>query len=72
MEEGDIVEKQEDIEKNLINYYNNLLSDPYLERREASILIKRVIPTLVSKEHNINLMKRVTLVEVEETIKAMP
>jgi len=39
-EEGEIVEKHEEIEKNLIDYYSNLLSDPDLERRETSLLIK--------------------------------
>jgi hypothetical protein len=72
MEEGEIVEKHEEIEKNLINYYSNLLSYPDLDRREASLLIKRAIPKLVSKEHNNNLMRSVTLAEVEETIKEIP
>jgi len=52
------LERHEEIKKELISHYNNLLSNPYTNRREAKQCIKREIPSLVSPNHNHNLMRK--------------
>jgi hypothetical protein len=60
-EVGEIVEGNEDIKKNLTCHFSSLLSDPYQDRKAPTNLILHSIPKLVSKDHNINQMREVTM-----------
>jgi hypothetical protein len=60
-----------DIEKELVSFFRNLLTEPQLDRSAAIDSITRHIPQLVTDEHNECLLRPISLVEVEEAIMSM-
>jgi UDP-2,3-diacylglucosamine pyrophosphatase LpxH len=57
-EGGEILERHEEIEKNLISHYRNCYLNQMWKQREATNYIKRVISNLVSLAHNADLCEK--------------
>jgi len=70
-EEGQILEDHQEIEGELRNYFQEVLSDPGEDRDEAIRQITQHIPQLISPAVNKILMRTVELREVEEAVKQM-
>jgi hypothetical protein len=64
--------EHEDIGKELVSFYNTLLSKPQGDNLEAIGEITRHIPILVTPEKNESLLMKITLEEVERDIMDMP
>jgi hypothetical protein len=64
--------EHEDIGKELVSFYNTLLSKPQGENLEAIGEITQHIPILVTPEKNESLLMKITLEEVERDIMDMP
>jgi hypothetical protein len=62
---------KEDIEKELLNYFQDLLSEPVINRHEAISKITEAIPRLVPPEQSQSLMRPTSLEEVEVIVKSM-
>eukprot|EP00253_Pinus_taeda_P002817 PITA_02817 len=70
-EQGTKVEKHEDIEAELLNYFKQGHREPTNDRSQAIQNITRNIPKLITYEHNQMLLKSVDLQEVETTVKQL-
>lgn len=70
-QEGHCVLQHDEIEKLLVDHFKNLLNEIQVNRTEAIMKISKEIPKLVTREQNLALMRRITMEEVEETIKNM-
>ena len=57
MPTGQVVEKQSDLEKQLIHFYSELLQASGVECEMDIAKIMRKIPKLVTSEHNVMLMR---------------
>ena len=68
---GRIVEKQNELEQHLVQFYLELLHETKADRGEDITTITRHIPKLVTPEHNIMLMRRIEHTKVEEAIFQM-
>ena len=66
MPTGRIVEKQNELEQHLVQFYSKLLHERKEDRGGDITTIIRYIPKLVTLEHNIMLMRRIEQIEVEE------
>ena len=69
MEEGDIVELQEDLENNMNSYFANLLEEWPRDRDDTQREVLRHIPNAISEENKLMLGKLIKMEEVEATIK---
>ena len=69
--EGDHLEYYRDIKTELVSFYENLLTEDDEDRDAAQQQVISHIPSLVTTEQNIMLMRPTTLQEVETTIKQM-
>lgn len=61
-----------DIEQEMADFYQDLLSEPRPERLEVIRKITRNIPSLVTEDENATLLRSVTLAEVDHAIKEFP
>lgn len=64
--QGDKLEKQEDIEKELINHFKTVHQEQPTDKQSAINDILYHIPKLITEEHNKLLLRPVTIMEVEE------
>eukprot|EP00253_Pinus_taeda_P025237 PITA_25237 len=70
-EAGDRVIEQEGIEKVLVDYHKDILTEPQNDRAAAIEKICKEIPKLVTEEQNKALMRAVTIKELEEIVMNM-
>eukprot|EP00253_Pinus_taeda_P026964 PITA_26964 len=70
-EQGTRVEKHEDIEVELLNYFKQVHKQPNIHHSEAIQEITSNIPKLNSDEHNQMLLKPVDLQEVEIAVRQL-
>lgn len=68
---GQIVERQENIEGNLVQFYSDPLQEMEETQEEDIKAITRHIPSLVTQEHNIMLKRKIEHMEVEEAVFQM-
>lgn len=68
---GQIVEKQNELEQHLVQFYLELLHETEEDRGGDIVAITRHIPKLVTLEYNIMLMRQIEKTEVEEAIFQM-
>ena len=61
IEEGDIVESQEDLENTLNSFFANILEEPVGDRDAAQREVLRHIPKVISEEHNLMLGKSIAM-----------
>jgi exonuclease III len=70
--QGNPVREHSKIEAELINYYQDLLTETKEDRTEAIQRITRHIPPLVTSEQNAALTRPITQEEVDQAVKTMP
>jgi hypothetical protein len=70
-EDGSRLEAHKDIEKELVSYYEDLLTEENHSREEAIQLVTNQIPCLVTEHHNASLMHPITLQEVDIAVSQM-
>jgi hypothetical protein len=68
--QGIEIQQHEDMEKELLSYYQTLLTEPPTDRSQAIDSILRNIPKEVTKEKNEALMRPITQEEVDQSLKA--
>jgi hypothetical protein len=71
-DEGETLQSHEDLETNLINYFQNLLTEPIPNRQAAINKITRHIPSLVTQEQNAALLRPFTIEEVDQALQDTP
>jgi hypothetical protein len=62
---GEHILDHEDMATTLTDYYKNLLTEPSLNRSDAIAKITQHVPTLVTKEKNLALLRPITIKEVD-------
>lgn len=70
-EQGIKVEKHEEIESALLNYFKQMHREPNGDRSQAIEKITQNIPKLISEEHNQMILKPVDLQEVELAVRQL-
>jgi len=70
-QQGEKLQTKEEIEQELTHYYKDLLTEPRMDRSEATSKILQHIPTIISQDQNISLTQSITLQEVEEAVMDM-
>jgi exonuclease III len=70
--QGNIIREHSKIEAELINFYQDLLTETQEDRSEAIQRITRHIPTIVTPEQNAALTRPITQEEVDQAIRDMP
>ena len=70
--QGNTVREHSKIEAELINFYQDLLTETKEYKTEAIQKITRNIPSLVTPEKNAALTRPITQEEVDQAVKAMP
>jgi exonuclease III len=71
-EQGTKIQQHADVEKELLTYYQSLLTEPPTDRSQAITSILKHIPKEVTKEQNETLMRPITQEEVDQSLKATP
>jgi hypothetical protein len=71
-DEGETLHSHVDLETNLINYFQNLLTEPIPDRQAAINKITRHIPSLVTQEQNAALLRPFTIEEVDQALQDTP
>jgi len=66
------IQQHADMEKELLSYYQNLLTKPSADCSRAIDSILKNIPKEVTKEKNEALMRPITQEEVDQSLKATP
>ena len=67
--QGSVLIKHQDIQEELVNYFQDLLTKSIQNRQVATNKITRNIPKLINEDQNIALMRPIIMHEVETTIK---
>lgn len=70
-QEGAKVEKHEEIEEVLLNYFQQVHHEPMEDRQHAIRKIIRNVPKLIKEEHNELLMRPILLQEVDEAMSQL-
>eukprot|EP00253_Pinus_taeda_P036396 PITA_36396 len=70
-DEGLHLIQHEEMEQTLVGHFKDLLTEPQEDRRESIRRIYTQIPSLITKDQNLDLMRATTLGEVEEIVKGM-
>jgi len=70
--EGETLQSHADLESNLIDYFQDLLTKPISDRQEAINKITRHVPTLVTQEQNAALIRPFTIEEVDQALQDTP
>jgi hypothetical protein len=60
------------MERELLSYYQTLLTEPLVDRSQAIKSILKNIPKEVTKDKSEALMRRITQEEVDESLKVTP
>jgi exonuclease III len=71
-EEGETLHSHADLETHLVDYFQDLLTEPIPDRSEAINQITRCVPTLVTKEQNEALLRPFTIEEVDQALQDTP
>jgi hypothetical protein len=71
-DEGETLHSHANLETNLINYFQNLLTDPIPDRQSAINKITRHIPSLVTQEKTTALLRPFTIEEVDQALQDTP
>jgi hypothetical protein len=71
-DQGTKIQQHADIEKEMLSYYKNLLSEPPVDRSRAIDTILKNIPKEVTKEQNEALMRPITQEEVDQSLRDTP
>jgi hypothetical protein len=69
---GECLFKHEEMEQELTTHFKDLLTEPIPNRLTAIQKITQHIPQLITREHNLALLREVTLQEVEEVVLHLP
>eukprot|EP00253_Pinus_taeda_P003782 PITA_03782 len=67
-EQGSKIETQEGIEQEFLKYFKKMNQEPNVDRTEAIDNITRNIPKLITEDHNLLLLKPISLQEVENAV----
>jgi hypothetical protein len=70
--QGNIIREHTKIEEELLRYYQDLLTEPNVDRTEAIQRVTEHIPSLVTSEQNAALTRPITQEEVNQAVKTMP
>ena len=70
--QGDIIREHSKIETELINFYQDLLTETQEDRTEAIQRVTRHILVIVTPEQNAALTRPITQKEVDQAVKDMP
>eukprot|EP00253_Pinus_taeda_P005332 PITA_05332 len=70
-EQGDKLEKHEEIEAELLNHFKKVHKEPSIDRSQAICNITSNIPKLITDQHNQMLLKPIDLQEVDSTVKQL-
>jgi hypothetical protein len=71
-DEGDVVHSHEDMEATLIRYFQNILTEPQVDRLDAINKITQHVPPLVTMEQNAVLLRPITIEEVDQALQETP
>jgi exonuclease III len=71
-DEGDVIHSHEDMEATLIRYFQNLLTEPQVDRLDAINKITQHVPPLVTQEQNVVLLRPITIEEVDQALQETP
>jgi hypothetical protein len=71
-EEGETLHSHADMETNLVEYFQDLLTEPIPDRREAINKITWHVPALVTQEQNATLLRPFTIEEVDQALQDTP
>ena len=66
-----MVEKQSDLEQQLVQFYSKILTETDAKRGRGIVEITTHTPKLVTPEHNVMLLRTITREEVEEAVLQM-
>jgi len=69
--QGDHIEKHEDIEEELLTHFRRVHQETEADRQPAIEKIIKIIPTIISKEHNQILLRPISLQEVETAMRQL-
>jgi hypothetical protein len=69
---GEPLHSHDDMEAALVDYYQTLLTEPILDRDEAIAKITQHVPTLVSQEQNLALLRPISHEEVDQALQDTP
>jgi len=69
---GNQIYQHTKMEALLVNHFKDMLRKPNFGREEVIHRITHQIPSKVSREHNLALLREITLEEVEEVVKNLP
>jgi hypothetical protein len=70
--DGDMVHSHGDMENTLISHFQNLLTEPWADRQEAINKVTRHVPSLVTPEQNVGLLRPITIEEVDQALQETP
>jgi exonuclease III len=71
-DEGETLHSHADLETNLIDYFQDLLTEPIPDRQAAINKITRHVPSLVTQEKNAALLRPFTIEEVDQALQDTP
>jgi exonuclease III len=71
-EQGNLIREHAHIEEELNRYYQNLLTESKEDRNEAITRVTSHIPSLITPEQNVALIRPITQEEVDQAVKDMP
>ena len=71
-DEGDVVHSHEDMEATLIEYFQNLLTKPPVDRLEAINKVTQHVPSLVTPKQNAAFLRPITIEEVDQALQETP
>jgi hypothetical protein len=69
---GETIHSHEDMESTLIEYYQDLLTEPLPDRHEAITKVTQHVPSLVTQEKNSALLRPITIEEVDQALQDTP
>jgi hypothetical protein len=72
LDEGETIHSHDDMETTLIDYFQNLLTEPLPDRHEAINKVTRHVPSLVTQEQNSALLRPFTIEEVDQVLQDTP
>lgn len=58
--QGEIIQSRKQIQEELISYFQKLITEPELGRREATRKITQSIPHMVREEQNVALLRPIS------------
>jgi exonuclease III len=71
-EEGETLHSHADLEAHLVDYFQDLLTEPLSDRSEAIKQITKCVPALVTREQNEALLRPFTIEEVDQALQDTP